>query len=296
MRANVIAVLSALTLLSACGKDTQPESAPLPLPTGPAAVKPEPTASAAPAPRAEAPKKAPRKPKLPKDFESLLAELRKKCGPKEVPQDNVSTKEAAHQEAECMRRKMVADLDAVLLPLKSSDPARFSQLMKEQAVWNRFVKSQCWIEEELQWLDLTTGQRDDGTMRSYAYLGCLMDATAERTLYARALANKDPGAVEKRVKAREKLGAEADRSRAELLTKAQGFEKSPPKVEPGMVEADWKKIIEEAKASQDGATELATMTCEGWKELGGKLGDKRACEASMRLYYLGHGTVEEEPK
>jgi len=296
MRANVIAVLSALTLLSACGKDTQPESAPLPMPTGPAAVKADPTASAAPAPKAEAPKKTPRKPKLPKDFESLLAELRKTCAVKDVPQDNVSMKEAAHQEAECSRRKMVADLDAVLLPLKSSDPARFSQLMKEQAVWNRYVKSRCWVHEELQWLDLTTGQRDDGTMRSYAYIGCISEATAERTFYARALANKDPGAVEKRVKAREKLGTRDEPILAELLTKAQGFEKSPPKVEPGMVEAEWKKIVEETKASQDGAKELATMTCEGWKELGEKLGDKRTCEASMRLYYLAQGSWEEEPK
>jgi hypothetical protein len=296
MRANVIALISVLTLIPACEKGAHPEGASLPLPTGPAALKPEPTASAAPAPKAEAPRKAPRKPKLPKDFESLMAELRKTCGPKEAPKDNVSMKEAAHQESECIRRKMVADLDAVLLPLKSSDPARFSQLMKEQAVWNRYVESRCWIQEELQWLDLATGQRDDGTMRGYTYIGCLSEATAERTLYARALANKDPGAVEKRVKARDKRGTDDERALAELLTKAQRFEKSPPKVEPGMVEPEWKKIVEETKASQDRASELATMTCEGWKPLSEKLGDKRTCEASMRLYYLAQGTWEEEPK
>jgi hypothetical protein len=225
-----------------------------------------------------------------------MAELRKKCGPKEEPKDNVSTKEAAHQEAECMRRKMVADLDAVLLPLKSSDPKRFAELMKEQAVWNRYVKSRCWVAEELEWLDLATGQRDDGTMRGYAYIGCLSEALAERTLYARALANKDAGAVHKRVLARDTRGARDERALAELFTKAQGFEKNPPRPEPGMVEADWKKIVEETKTSQDGASELATMTCAGWKELEAKLGDKRTCESSLRLYYLAQGTWEQDTK
>ncbi len=293
MRANVIALLGALSLLSACGKDAPTESAPLPLPTGPASVKPEPTASAAPlpAPKAEEPqKKIPPLRPLPESIEALVAELHKKCGPKEEPKDNVSQKEALNQEAECMRREMIADLDAVLLPLEASDPTRFAQLMKEQAVWNKYVKSRCWLHEELAWLDLKTGQRSDGTMRGYAYLGCLIQATAERTYYARALGNKNAKAVNARVLARQKPGA--NDALHELSLAAMKFEKNPPKVEAGMVAADWKKILEETKAEQSGRNDLADMTCDGWKELAAEYQSKASCVDSVRLYY----TAVEEKK
>lgn len=294
MRANAIALLGALTLLSACGKDAPSESAPLPLPTGPATVKPEPTASAAPpAPKAEEPqKKIPPLRPLPESIEALVAELHKKCGPKEEPKDNVSQKEAMNQEAECMRREMIADLDAVLLPLEASDPTRFAQLMKEQAVWNKYLKSRCWLQEELAWIDRATGQRSDGTMRGYAYLGCLMQATAERTYYARALGNKNAKAVHQRVLARQKRGAKDADALHELSLAATKFEKNPPKVEPGMVAADWKKISEEIKAEHAGMNELADMTCNGWKELAAEFQSKASCVATVRPYY----TAVEEKK
>ena len=67
----------------------------------------------------------------------------------------------ASETVECLRRKMIADLDAVLLPLKKSDQARFKALMREQATWNRFIDVACDVEEELDWLEMAGGRKGE---------------------------------------------------------------------------------------------------------------------------------------
>jgi hypothetical protein len=131
--------------------------------------------------------------------------------------------------------------------------------------------------------DAPTESAPDGTMRGYAYLDCLMQVTAERTYYARALGNKNAKAVDERVLARQKLGLNTALN--ELSLAAMKFEKNPPKVEPGMVAADWKKIREETKAEHSGMNELANRTCNGWKELAAEFQSKVSCVATVRAYY-----------
>src|SRR6185369_9922607 len=52
--------------------------------------------------------------RTPKSFEALKAELAKNC-PVEEKQSNIEQKEAAARAIQCLKKKMTADLDAVLL-------------------------------------------------------------------------------------------------------------------------------------------------------------------------------------
>jgi hypothetical protein len=231
-------------------------------------------ASAAPKPR----KKAPR------SYESLKAELAKKCPIEDKP-NNVEQKEAVANAGDCLRRKMIADLDAVLLPLKKAEEPKFKALMKEQAEWNRHLAIACELEEERFWVDLVTGARDDGTLRGYTYLGCLDKAYTERILFARSLAAKDDKLLVKRVDDTQKDGAATKEALAQLQKTAEAFVLVPPKVEEPFQNADWKAIGESSGKVGAAAASMAKSTCETWAGLAKALGGKEACETKVELYY-----------
>lgn len=240
------------------------------------------TGSAAAVPRSAAAPKPRRK--APKSYEALRAELERKC-PMETKDTNVEQKEAFSDSNECLRRTMIADLDAVLLPLKKADAAKFEALMKEQAEWNRAVEVACDLEEERFWIDLVTGGRDDGTLRSYAYMGCMEGAYTERILFARSLAAKDLGPLVKRIEATQKDGEEAREQLSHLRKTAEAFVLVPPAPPDGMESADWKSIGESGEKVAASAVSMAKSTCEAWPDLAKALGGRGACEAKMELHY-----------
>ncbi|HEY3359343.1 MAG TPA: lysozyme inhibitor LprI family protein, partial [Polyangia bacterium] len=256
-------LLTLVALLAACDRGDRPAAPPL-VPVAPAApARVAPASAAAPAAR------RPRRPA--KSFAALKKELGKRCPLKEAD-SNVEQKQALADMTACVRRTMIRALDDVLVPLKKSAPARFSALMKEQAAWNRFVEAGCHLEEERFWVDLDSGQRDDGTMRGYPYLGCLDAAYTERLMYARALGGGDPAPLVGRVTAADKNGAAMQKIVAEVKASAERFQKRPPPPSDLGVSADFADIAKGCATVQAETAGMARSTCEGWPELAQALG------------------------
>jgi hypothetical protein len=277
------------TAVSTTGAATAPATATATTAVAPASGAPSAPASGAPSASASGAPHAGKK-KPPKSFDALKEELEKKC-PAEPKDNNLEQKQEYARVTECLRRKMNADLDAVLLPLKKADEAKFKSLMKEQAEWNRLVEAVCHLEEERFWIDFETGARSDGTMRGYPYIGCLNSAYSERILYAKALEASKPELLSKRVEELQADGARVKTITASVLSKATAFQAAPPKVQEGMVEVDWKKVKEGAAKTVAAAMPLAKSTCAFWPELAKALGGKAKCEAKAELYYYMQGAV-----
>ena len=132
--------------------------------------------------------------------------LRARCEPAHDggERNNMETKQAALDTNECERKAMTAELDRTLVPLKTSDPDRFKALMTMQATFNRYIDDACWLAEEAMWVDFKSGSRDDGTLRSYAWLGCHTEYVLERFFFARTLYGNDAAAmVEERARPRQ---------------------------------------------------------------------------------------------
>lgn len=246
------------------------------------------TATASAKSTASAKAATPKPRRAPKSYDALRAELEKKC-PTEAKDTNLEQKEAVAKAVECLRRKMIKDLDDVLVPLKKSDETKFKALMKEQADWNRNVDVACWLEEERSWLDLASGGRDDGTMRSYAFMGCLDDAYTDRILYARSLAAGKIEPLVKRIEEKQADGRGVREALTALKAAAAKFTADKPKVEPPLMEADWKRVGESAENVGGASAMMAASTCSAWPDLAKALGGKEGCTTKVELYYLAQG-------
>ena len=291
MRTRLAFGLAFLSLTACPSGDKSP---PAPSASAVSTAPPPPAPSAKPAPSA-APSAshavAKRKLKPPRSFEQLRAELDKKC-PAKLDGNNLEMKEESEKASQCVKKRMIADLDTVLLPLKSKDPDRFHALMKEQADWNRFIESACFIEEERMWVDFDTGERQDGTMRSLGYLGCMSSGLTERELYARELSTGGIAALVKRIEERQADGAKVKIVIANIAAKVAGFVKTPPPKSPDAVsEADFPRIQKESEAMQTRTVSLAAETCNGWPDLAKALGGKDACLQKAELYYYVQGNA-----
>ncbi|MFO0592746.1 MAG: hypothetical protein U0441_34705 [Polyangiaceae bacterium] len=277
---------AALSLVACSGGGSG--SAPLPTAT---AVTPAPALTATATATATAtvtaqPQKPPRK--APRNYEALQAELAKKCPVADAP-NNIEQKEAAARSVECLKKKMTKDLDEVLLPLKTSDKAKYDALMKEQAEWNRTVEKACRLEEERMWVDFSTGLRDDGTLRSYTYLGCYSQAYTERTMYARTLASGKVDPLAKHIDETQRSGAETRDALADILKKATAFQAQPAAAKDNLTVPDWKTIVDELTTVIGASKKLATSTCETWPDLAKALGGKEKCLEKAELYYYVQG-------
>ncbi|MBK8253317.1 MAG: hypothetical protein IPK82_11715 [Polyangiaceae bacterium] len=249
-----------------------------------ASAKSSASATATPTAKPTAKPKADRKP--PKGYTALRADLEKKC-PIEAKDTNVEQKEAAAKALECLRKKMIADLDAVLLPLKKKDETKFKALMKEQAEWNRNVEVACRLEEERFWVDLKTGLRDDGTMRSYPYMGCIDKAYTERILLAQSLASGKLDPLVKRIGEVDADGLAVENEMKALRSTADAFVLAPPKEEDGMAVADWKTISADVEKVQTAVANMAKSTCDTWPDLSKALG--KECVLKVGRYYYVQG-------
>ncbi len=226
--------------------------------------------------------------KPPRNYEALQAELTKKCPVADAP-NNIEQKEAFAKSVDCLKKKMIKDLDEVLLPLKSADKAKFDALMKEQAEWNRTMEKACLLEEERMWVDFTTGLRDDGTFRSYTWLGCYSQAYTERTMYARTLASGKLEPLVKHIDDTQKSGAETRDALADIQKRAVAFLANPAAAQEPLTVPDWKAITDELATLIGATKKLATSTCETWPDLAKALGGKEKCLAKAELYYYVQG-------
>lgn len=287
---TTLLTFTALTLVACSGKGSgsapgASATAGTTAPVSSATVAATATASATATATAQT-NKPPRK--APRNYEALVAELAKKCPVADAP-NNIEQKEAFARSVECLKKRMTRDLDEVLLPLKASDKPKFDALMKEQAEWNRTIEKACLLEEERVWVDFATGLRDDGTYRSYTWLGCYSQAYAERTMYARTLASGKLGPLVSHIDETQKPGAETRDALADTLKKALAFEAKPAAAKDNLTVPDWKAIVEQLNAVIGGTKKLAKSTCETWPDLAKALGGDEKCLAKAELYYYVQG-------
>jgi hypothetical protein len=290
------------TVASACGRS---EPTPQPVPARPAAttLPPSPRAVASPAatavvPRAasvpSAPAAAPIAQRGPKNIQEVIASLTKVCDAKELPDDNAGMHIAMRDRNDCRRARLNVELDAVLSPLKSSDPTRFRALMAEQATWNRLVETACNIEEELAFLNFEDGTRSDGTMRGLALMGCKGTAIGERVYYARSRAAADVHAMVRRVREKAKEGTAERRALADRRKLAERWVVAPPPKDPDGPDPQWERFSKDIESVQKTTRALARSTCAAWPELSSALGGAATCERELELYFYVQGSSPPE--
>jgi len=227
------------------------------------------------------------------DFAAVARELDARCASKREPQSNLEGKEMAAATMECMRRAFTADLDAVLLPLRDADKARFDALMREQALWNKVEDDACWLAEEAAWVDFSAGTRDDGTARGTLLVACKTDAARERDFYARALAAGDATSMNRRFEERDAAGTasigrvifmrvEAHKLLARGAPDAAiGFAYPRPLTNPERSELESR-----ARAVEDRVDELAQATCANFPGLEALAGGAARCRVHATRYYF----------
>ncbi len=276
---------SALAACSRGGEPTGSQSVAASASPSPLSAQATTSAVATAAPSSREARARRRSQKRPKSFEALKAELAKQC-PVAEKESNIEQKGEASKAVDCLRRSMIADLDAVLLPLKSTDAVRFKVLMVEQAKWNRFSERACSLEEKRVWLDTETGELSDGTARGYAYMACLDKAYSERSLYARTFAAATLEPLVKRVDSAQNEGEAVKAAIAHLKADSARFVKSPPHLEEGAQRADWAAIGAACDEVGKDVQGLAKSSCETWPELAKALGGMDACLPKAELYYF----------
>jgi hypothetical protein len=198
-----------------------------------------------------------------------------------------------------MKKSYTADLDAVIMPAKATDPSRFNALMREQASWNKLAEDLCWLAEESFWVDFDKGLRDDGTMRGLPWVGCKAQAASERDYYALALKADDAAALATRIEQVAKAGtrskellAEMSKGAAKLAEARATIDAGPPGSYPrSLTMAERGELVTRTKSIEDKSREVAHATCT-WAALAETLGGSAACEEAATLYYLGHGNLE----
>ncbi|WP_156040759.1 hypothetical protein [Chondromyces apiculatus] len=199
---------------------------------------------------------------------------------------------------ECVRRRMVSDLEAFLLPLQAASPPRFSAWMTSQADWDRFTKALASLKEALEGVNLAEGARRDGSSSGgAAFTLCERSALTERIFLARTLASGDLTWFVARVESVQGHGQQT----RDVVTGVRRHAEKPPKpaaVEDGqrrLAPSAWQELAAGAKAVEDGAPALAEATCALWPQAVEALGGSAACRDKRTHYYFAHCNLRESP-
>ncbi|MFO0550097.1 MAG: lysozyme inhibitor LprI family protein [Polyangiaceae bacterium] len=220
-------------------------------------------------------------------FVAAGEELDHKC-PMAEKDSNIEMKEEGMRVIECKADLVKKAVERVEQKL-AGDTAALAAFKAEQASFDRYMNAACELEEERAWIDLWTGQRDDGTMRGYATLGCRGREIQERYFYLGARAADRADLVAARITEVQADGARSKAAIVEIEKAAAGWEKNPPpKSDESPVTADWKHIHELAVLLLKSAPELAKATCDGWSKLGSAATD---CNTTGELYYIVQGNT-----
>jgi hypothetical protein len=210
----------------------------------------------------------------------------------EAGPSNPEQKAAAFETADCMRERMEAELDLVLVPLRTRYQDRFDALMREQAAWNRFVDAGCGLVEEMEWIELETGEVTFGTASGYALAGCQQQARTERAFFAAALRTGDTAGLLARVRAR---ASEGEQTRADIRAWREGAARwitTPAKTESELFRAltpdDARRVRDAVLAVERQAGALARPLCRNWPALREGFGGQEACVRAAGAYLLHH--------
>ncbi|MFT3775932.1 MAG: hypothetical protein QM820_62100 [Minicystis sp.] len=225
-------------------------------------------------------------------YEALTAAAWKACEPAEGGLTTSEMKLLHGLGNVCLDRRVVAELDRVLWPLKAARSPRFRPLMKEQALYNRFAPALGELVEQAMWIDLDTAARSYGSCYDCGRLACATSSAKERLYYARALQAGDAAALAERIEAVQTAGG-ATLAKVSAMSAAAARWARRPAPEPTSDEQyaspeDWRAIERGVRELEGQATDLAASTCEGFPGLSAALGDITACREKTRRYYAAH--------
>jgi hypothetical protein len=271
-----------LVAISAC------TGAPRAIPTQPPPPERAPPATSAVVPMAAA------QPPVPAlrsaSFAEIATPAEKRCDElHEEDQDLTTTSGLKRHHAytnECLQRRMLAELDAVLLPAQREAPARLQALRKEQADFNRFTVAFADLVEKKAGTDLDAGTVLYGSCYDCGQLACTTSATLERLYYAVALRAGAIAGLTARIEEQQAVGVKTRGGVRAIARAAARWQASPGG--PEVAGATWwKEMADGAAEVERRAATLAASTCAGWPELGEALGGGEACRKKVATYYLG---------
>jgi hypothetical protein len=234
---------------------------------------------------------APAGPALP-PFAAFQKGLAERCWVSTRDDSTPQVKGAAAATAECLRRVLLAELDRVLVPMKSKEPGRFIALMREQAAWNRVVALSCPFFDEIQFAALDEGIWGFGTIYGLQQMACEQGTAIERAYYAAALRAEEAGLLAAHVS--ESAGPAA-KTREELRETRAGLEpwlkdESAERLaghRPVTAE-DARRLLGAVTSFEKQARELAGASCANWPALAQAHGGAGPCKDAMESYYLRH--------
>jgi len=148
------------------------------------------------------------------DFDAFRAQLEKRCEPPRTGDSTPEVKAAEAAQEDCLRKAAVRELDAVLIPLKKGDPARFQALMREQAAWNEVKPLACTLLDEWQFLAEEHARWVFGTIVGLGQTACMQNAHGDRAYYAVTRQRGDAAAFAARVRVARPAAAEIRRDLA----------------------------------------------------------------------------------
>ena len=222
-------------------------------------------------------------------FEEFWRDLDRRC---HVPREGESTPEIKSSEAgreACLKRRAVRELDALLLPLKASAPARFQALMSEQAAWNALMPMACTLLDEGQFLAAEHARWIFGTSITLGQMACMQNAYIDRAYYAIARHEGQTAPFAARVKA---AAVHAPSFRAELqaLREIRAWTPADGDAMGGteVTSEDVQRVRAAVDDIERRTAALAATTCANWPELQRALGGEAACAQAMEAYYLQH--------
>jgi hypothetical protein len=227
----------------------------------------------------------------PPDFEAFARAQTAACAVEAGP-SNPEQRAAAFLRADCVRERMEAELDRVLVPLREAEPRRFAALMKEQAAWNRFVEVGCSLVEEMEWIIPETGEVTFGTAIGYAQAGCQEQARIERAYFAVALGAGDAARVAARVRAVGQSGAETRQALAAWRTGVARWTTTTATTESELwhplTRDDARRVRDSAAGVEHQADALAASLCRSWPALRDAFSGQAPCAQAAGSYLLQH--------
>lgn len=231
------------------------------------------------------------------DFDAMTTDLRKACPLSEDDPSNIGMKEAAAAQIACLERAADKERAAFFASLPQDDP-RAARATQVDRAFAAFVKDVCWASEEVQWVDFTTGTRDDGTLRGFATLDCESRAAEERAFFFRALRTKDAMGFARHVDDAAPRGHREAFFLKDLTAAARHLESKPAPKAKSSQEALPETLAKTARAEyvkrfvaiDRAAGTLGTETCAAFDGLARALGED--CAARAKTAYLALGTFE----
>ena len=227
----------------------------------------------------------------PPDFEAFAQAFTAACAVEAGP-SNRDQKSAAIEAADCARERMEAEFDLLLSPLRTGYRERFDALVREQAAWSRFVDAGCALVEDMEWIDLETGEVTFGTAAGFAVSGCQEQARIERAYFAAALRTGETARLVERIRTR---AADAGETRAAFRVWRAGVERwitTPAKTDSELWHAltpdDARRVRDSVLSVERQAGALARPLCRNWPALRQAFSGQETCVRAAGAYLLHH--------